>query len=521
MPAKKTGGSSSSGNVSEITNGNIAPDSANDPENSDFPGMNGTEIKADHLEKKTGKANGVDVSKWQGKIDWKTVKKSGIDFAIIRIGYRAENGKIYKDEYADYNIQQADKAGLLIGVYFFSTAVNEQEAREEASWTVKAIEAYPISYPVVYDCEGFLNSNSRMYGVSNEARTKNAMSFLGEIKKSGYEAMLYAAKSELEGSRYWDTSKLENTCKIWVAHYPKIVYPQKETPDYDGKYDMWQYTNMGLVNGIQGSTDMIVSYFVNQKASPKSDKAVAPATVPTNTDNLYSPVNEKVTAKNVVNLRESATTKSKIVFSLKNGEIAVRVGMGTNGWSKLEYQGKTVYAITSYLTNDLNYRSDKPSDEKDLYTPVDEQVTAKDVVNLRESATTNSNIVASLKNGEVVKRVGVNVAGGWSKLVYNGKTVYAVSSYLTTDLNYKPDKPDTDSKPHTQDDGFAAVNESVTAKSETNLRTAPNTKSESQVVYTLKNGEYIKRIGINNASGWSKLEYNGKIVYAVSSYLTK
>ena len=125
-----------------------------DPENIDFATESGAEVNAEKLEIKKGVANGVDVSKWQGKIDWARVKRSGIDFAIIRIGFRGENGIIYKDDCADYNIQQADKAGLLVGVFFFSPAKPAAEAEEEAKWTANAIAGYPISYPVVYDMRG-------------------------------------------------------------------------------------------------------------------------------------------------------------------------------------------------------------------------------------------------------------------------------------------------------------------------------------------------------------------------------
>ena len=145
-----------------------------DPENFDLITEEGAKVTAEEFVKKTGKANGIDVSKWQGKIDWQKVKNSGVDFAVIRIGYRGENGEIYKDSYADYNIQQADKAGILVGTYFFSTAVNKNEALEEAKWLVSAIEGYPISYPVVYNSEGFLNESSRMHSLSKTQRTDNA-----------------------------------------------------------------------------------------------------------------------------------------------------------------------------------------------------------------------------------------------------------------------------------------------------------------------------------------------------------
>lgn len=463
--------------------------------------------------KKQVKAKGVDVSKWQGKIDWKKVKNANIDFAIIRIGYRAENGKIYKDEFADYNIQQANKAGLLIGVYFFSTAINTNEALEEANWTYEAIKSYPISYPIVYDCEGYNSSDSRMLGITNAVRTQNALTFLNRVKALGYDGMLYAAKDEL--LNFWDTSVIEESFKIWVARYSNPTYPNINTPDYSGKYDMWQYTDKGSVNGISGSADMVVSYFDVKKATPKSNAKVPDAKEPVIKDTTYTDNSDTVTAKDTVNLREADTTKSNIVATLKNGETIKRTGIGINGWSRLNYNGKTVYAITSYLTTDLTY---KPKSEDDgIYSAVDETVTAKSSTNLRNNATTNgSTVIYTLKNGETVKRIGIG-SNGWSKLLYNGQTVYAISSYLTTDLSYK--EPVTSNNTSVNNEiKFTDVNEQVTAKSETNLRDKPTTNG-STVVYTLKNGEYITRTG-TSVNGWSRLIYNGQTVYAVSTYLT-
>ncbi len=498
---------------------------AEDPENKENIIGIGETVTAEDLENKKGMANGIDVSKWQGKIDWKAVKADGIDFAIIRIGYRGENGKIYKDSFADYNIQQADKAGLLVGVYFFSTAVSVAEATEEAEWTAEAVKGYPISYPIVYDCEGFRLSSSRMYSLSKSQRTDNALAFMAYVKNEGYDAMFYAAKSELDNSAMWDTARIEAAGKIWVAHYSEITYPQLENPQYGGRYHMWQYTNMGSVGGVKGGCDMVVSYFTAEKAAPKSNKAPQSAVAPEETNSVYKTVKDKVTAKELVNLRESASTKSAVVGSLKNGEVLDRTGVGTNGWSRLILNGKTVYAITSYLTTDLSYRPEPSVSETetvDIYSNVNETVTAKDKTNLRSVASSKdpSTVVYTLKNGETVTRTGIG-SNGWSRLLYNGQTVYAVSSYLTTDLTQKQPEKEENASSKVENDGFTPDNKQVTAKSETNLRTAPSTKEGSSVVYTLKNGEYVTRVGINEASGWSKLIYNGQTVYAVTSYLTE
>ena len=485
-----------------------------DPENIDFATESGAEVNAEKLEIKKGVANGVDVSKWQGKIDWARVKRSGIDFAIIRIGFRGENGIIYKDDCADYNIQQADKAGLLVGVYFFSTAKTAAEAEEEAKWTANAIAGYPISYPVVYDCEGFLSENSRMYGLSKEQRSDNALAFLNYIKSAGYEGMFYAAKSELEGSLYWDTARLENAFEIWVARYPATPYPTTPTPDYGGKYAMWQYTNKGTVSGITSNADISVSYFTREKSEAKSPKSrPSDASAPSADDNIYTAVSDEVTAKIETNLRDGATTKSNIVGTLKNGEFLKRTATGSNGWSRLIYNGKTVYAITSYLTTDRNYKTEIISSVSDGFEPASGEVTAKEETNLRAEPNTNGAIVATIKNGEFVTRVGVSPSG-WTRLIYNGQTVYAKSSLLTTEII---SRPSVSSEENPVSDGFSAASGRVTAKSETNLRTAPNVDN-SEVVYTLKRGEFVELTG-KSTKGWSKLNYNGQTVYAVSSYL--
>lgn len=484
-----------------------------DPENSEIKNENGESVEAELITEKQGLARGIDVSKWQGAIDWKSVRASGVDFAIIRIGFRGENGAIYKDAAADYNLQQAEKAGILTGVYFFSTAVNAVEALEEAKWVLEAVKGYAISYPIVYDCEGFNSQSSRMFGIDAAARTGNALAFLKQITSSGYEAMLYASKNDLENSSCWETERIENSYKIMLARYTSPAYPQVTDPGYTGQYAMWQYTNRGIVSGISGNTDLIVSYFVCERAEPK-DKAQRPDTAqrPQGSTAAYQEAADEVTAKLETNLRDAAGAKSNIVAAIKNGEFVKRTGIGSNGWSRLEYNGKTVYAITSYLTTDRTpTASAAPAD--DGFTAAGGKVTAKEETNLRDKPSTSGALVATIRNGELVTRTGTSPKG-WSRLEYNGQTVYAKTSLLTAELSSASEN--SSSQP--VGDGYSPVNELVTAKIEVNLRTEPTSKSSSQVVYTLKNGELLKRTGIGS-SGWSRLEYNGQTVYAISSYL--
>ncbi|MDD4699479.1 MAG: GH25 family lysozyme [Oscillospiraceae bacterium] len=500
---------------------NTTPDDIVDPENTEN-NIEGSKVQIENITHKKGENLGIDVSKWQGKIDWSSVKNSGIDFAIIRIGYRAENGKLYKDENADYNIQQAQKAGILVGVYFFSTAINTTEACEEASFVLSTIKGYKISYPVVYDCEGYTSSDSRMYNLSANDRTNNANSFLSLVQKSGYEGMFYGAKNEMENSNYWDMTQIEKKFKVWVAHYSSPTYPEIENPDYSRKYDMWQYTNRGSVNGVNGNCDMIVSYFtavesdaLDTTATPNN--AIAPKT---EEELLYTAANDRVTAKIEVNLREGPSPQYKVVTTLKSGKFLTRTGIGSNGWSRLSLNGKTVYAITSYLTDRVVEVEKEDIVAGFKFTQTNDRVTAKDEVNLRSLPATDSQIIGKLSGGIFLNRTAIT-SSGWSRLVYNdGQVVYAVTSYLTTtapEITSSSEQISDNSTFTEYNTTFTKITpKNVTAKEEINLRDKPST--DSNIIYTLKNGEYISKVA-ESSSGWAKLLYNDQAVYAVDSFL--
>ena len=191
---------------------------------------------------------GIDVSKWNGNIDWNAVKNSGISYVIIRCGYRGSTtGAMIEDPKFKSNIQGALNAGLKVGIYFFSQAVNEVEAVEEASMTIGLIKKYKISYPVFLDVEP---SGGRADGIDRNTRTKVIKAYCETIRNSGYTAGVYANKTWLES--YMNAGELSKY-KIWLAQY-------NTAPTYGGKYDMWQYSSKGSVAGISGHTDMNLSY---------------------------------------------------------------------------------------------------------------------------------------------------------------------------------------------------------------------------------------------------------------------
>ncbi len=391
----------------------------------------------------TGITYGIDVAKYQGgTIDWKQVAASGVEFAMIRVGYRTEKtGIICEDPCAKYNMQEAQAAGIKLGAYFYSTAINEDEAKEEAAWVAGYIAQYKITYPVAYNCEGFLSAESRQYTLSKDERTNNAVAFLNTIYEAGYTPMFYAAKNELTENALWNTDVLEKSFKIWVSQYPDAPYPQTAKSSYTGTHAMWQYTSQGTVSGISGSVDVNIAYFGYTQETEAKNTTV-PEVVAANPEVgiTFTEVNENVTAKIETNLRTvpSSASADTIAAKLKNGETAVRTGVGNNGWSRLIIGDQKYYAISSYLTTDLTYQSTvKPTaanpEVAATFTAAADQVTAKIEANLRNVPSTESpdTVVGKIVNGDILTRTGIG-SNGWSRLDYNGQTVYAVTSYLQT-----------------------------------------------------------------------------------------
>lgn len=471
---------------------------------------------------------GIDVARYQGTIDWQQVADYGVDFAIVRVGYRAQaDGVIKEDPNARYNLQEASKAGIALGAYFFSTAITEEEAKEEAAWTAELLSGYPITYPVAYDCENYHNPDSRQYYLTKNQRTDLALVFLQTIEKEGYEGMFYASKNDLQNNNAWETGRIEEDYKIWIAQYPENPDPLSSQSSYEGLHHMWQYSTTGTVPGISQPVDLNVAYFGYEGTNERKSRKV-PAEAEPDVEAMmdFSEVNEQVTAKNETNLRNipSQGEDAAVIAVLKNGEYAQRIAVSPNGWSKLDYNGQICYAVSSYLTTDLNYQPGQvaPTEDDGIETefrPMNQQVTAKDVVNLRLLPSVeheDAEIACQLKNGDIATCVGIS-DNGWSKLQYNGNIYYAVSSYLTVPGGSASAVPEDTGEIQTQ---FEPVQQRVTAKVEVNLRSLPSVEDpDCVVVALLKNGEFVTRTGINRDLGWSRMEYKGQTVYCISSYL--
>lgn len=197
---------------------------------------------------------GIDVSKFQGEIDWEKVAADGVQFAFVRVGYRGygAEGKLVEDEYYEDNIKGALSAGIKVGVYFYSQAITEAEAVEEANFVLERIAPYKIECPVVIDVElvGTSSNKGRMDGLNAEDRTNVVKKFCETVEAAGYKPMVYHNMEV--GAMKMNLEPLEQYPKWFASYSDRFYYP------YD--YSVWQYTASGSVSGIKGDVDVNISF---------------------------------------------------------------------------------------------------------------------------------------------------------------------------------------------------------------------------------------------------------------------
>ena len=197
-----------------------------------------------HKNKKT--KIGIDISHWQGNIDFKEVKKAGIEFVFIRVGsQKGIDGAYFIDKKFKENIEGFNKQNIPVGIYYYSYAKTKKDAKKEAKWVIKQIKKYDVDLPVVFDWENF--SSYQEFNLSFYSLTEVAKTFLSEIEKAGYKGMLYSSKYYLEEIWY------ETKYPIWLAHYT-------EQTNYQGKYKVWQLCSNGKVPGVNELVDIDIMY---------------------------------------------------------------------------------------------------------------------------------------------------------------------------------------------------------------------------------------------------------------------
>ncbi len=228
------------------------------------PFMNDTYMHTNPLSY-NGIRNGIDVSKYQKNIDWSQVRAAGVEFAIIRAGYRGygEEGNMGDDEYFYQNMSGALSVGIEVGAYVFSQATTELEAIQEAEYLLNKIQGFPITMPVVIDYEYASvggGAGGRLYDakLTKSQATNVCMAFCQRVAAAGYEPMIYANSTMLNNQL--DAATLSANYKIWLANYTTQT-------DYNGIYHMWQYTSKGAVPGIIGNVDCNFLYVVPQNVT--------------------------------------------------------------------------------------------------------------------------------------------------------------------------------------------------------------------------------------------------------------
>lgn len=198
-------------------------------------------------EHKTDKTRiGIDISSWQGEIDFDAIEKAGVEFVIIRVGgTRGRDGEYFVDNYFERNISEANKRNIEVGIYFYSYANSNEKAKEEAEWVIDQIKDYNVSLPIAYDWENWSSFND--YNLSFFGLTNMAETFLDTVRDAGYEGLLYSSKNYLE--RLWFPSKYDT----WLAHYI-------DKTSYKGDYKYWQMCSDGKIDGIKGAVDIDIMY---------------------------------------------------------------------------------------------------------------------------------------------------------------------------------------------------------------------------------------------------------------------
>ena len=198
---------------------------------------------------------GVDVSYYQGEIDWQQVRAAGISFAMIRAGYRGyEDGVVHQDENFYKNIEGALAAGLEVGVYFYSQAITTEEAIEEANLVLQLVEGYNITFPIAFDWEHVTETSARTDDIPSKALTDCCLAFCDTIQAAGYRTSVYFYRSL--GYHEYDMDRLADL-DFWFSGFGTY-------PDYYYEISMWQYSHTATVPGIPVNTDMNL-YFVKQE----------------------------------------------------------------------------------------------------------------------------------------------------------------------------------------------------------------------------------------------------------------
>lgn len=455
---------------------------------------------------------GIDISKWnsQGKpsIDWAKVKASGVKFVIIRAGFRGQtSAELYEDPYFKEHIEGALSAGLQVGVYFYSQAITEKEALEEASYLLSLIKDYKITYPVCFDWEPVSGSRAGEAKLTKAQATAVAKKFLSTIEGYGYDAMLYSYHAAIK--QYFNMSQLEDY-KTWLAYYySKYKYTGVEyavgdpLPEESYPYQMWQYSSTGTVPGISGYVDMNVAFFSYSGSGVPNSAIVLNLPATSYTTNLGVSVDFKsgVVAYNTAGLNVSSDVTTTIKDSSGNTVTEKNV-FNTAGTYTITYTIKDFTGVSKSATAKLTVRSN-PSftfNENEL-TFYRKDSTQEDIIN----AVKNNLVSVKDSEGKSLDLSTVKITG--LEGIYSetsteatenttGETTADSSSETTTNSTSDTSTGDT-STSDTSTDSTSTDATTDTSSSET----TSSEETTSQVTNGLVLGKYIVTFTVTDDKG--------------------
>lgn len=352
-----------------------------------------TVVSITAAEPSSAKLKVIDVSKWNTTIDWNTVSKS-VDGVIARIGYRSSTTKrLFEDELFCSHLSGAKQYSIPVGVYFYSLATNETEAKEEAQWVIDKLESYncKLEMPIYIDLEdSYLQTN-----LNTRQRTDVALAFCKIMKEKGYYAGVYA-------NTYWLQTMLYDhelsSYPLWVAQYG-------ESCTYTGKYGMWQYTETGKIDGVTGNVDISECYYDYPAFIKKYGyNSFTGSEDPSANDNDYSKSGMYKTLL-ATDVRSWASDKSSVVDKLPVGS-EVYVNYAYDGWGAIPYGNSMGWIKLGLTTN-------KTDDHMSQKSGIGYYVINADTLNVREGPATTYTAVTQLHYADTVFIYGVQDNWGW------------------------------------------------------------------------------------------------------------